>query len=176
MPTRSCSLLWAVFWRTSCSLPWLKKDLCRTHWGQSVRGTKPQQGGQLGGLLQECTADLHGNIIVDAPKADFLAQQNLKQSTDIHIIIVCHFQCKISRLLLTHIQHTWVHNPSKQPWPPHGDIADYNIWNKINSPLAFVTLSTCDTFLTSWLILKKIRIEKERQVLWILLHICHFYQ
>lgn len=84
-----------------------------------------------------------------------LAQQDLKKSTDIHIIIKCRFQCKISRLLLTHVQHTWGHNPSKQSWPSHADIAYYNIRKKINNPLAFATLSTCATFWTSRLILKK---------------------
>lgn len=130
-----------------------------------MRGTKPQQREQLGGLLQQCTADLNWNTLVDAPKAGFLAQQSLKMSTDIHIIIMCHFQCKISRLLLTHVQRTQVHNSSKQTRPSHTGTADYNIWNTINSPPAFVTLSTCDTFLTSWLFLKNIRLEKARQVL-----------
>jgi len=116
-------------------------------------------------LLQECTADLNWHILRDAPKADFLAQQSLRKSTDTHIIIVCLFQCKMPRPLLTHIQRTWVHNPRKQTRPSLADIANYNIWNKINSSLAFVTLSACDTFLTSWLILKKIRIQKARQVL-----------
>lgn len=155
MPTRSRRSLRATPWRTSRGLAWLERDPCWMRWGRSVMGAEPQQRGQLGGLLQECTADPDRNVVIGAPTADSWHSKTSKKSTDIHIILMCHFQCKISRLLLTHIQHTWGHNPSKQSWSSHADTAGYNIRKKINNPLPFATLSTCDTFWTSRLILKK---------------------
>lgn len=109
------------------------RDLCHTRWSQSMMGASCTciMHSKENGSLEECTAPPNWNIIIDAPKADFLTQQGLKKSTYIHIIIMCHFQCKISWLLLTNIQHTWCHSPSKQTWPSHTHIADYNICNKI---------------------------------------------
>lgn len=88
-------------------------------------GTKPQQGGHVGALLQECGADPNWNILVDALKAGFPAQQSLKKSTDIHIIIMYHFACKIHRLLLCiTFSIPGFTTLANKTWPSHADIAD----------------------------------------------------